>query len=154
MKQILIPEPALFFARNSSAIDPKVGLLNFGPYGSEIDDKEPRTLRAGVIGTKKSVLELGNWLERLKTRISGGLNADSSAKEVDFPGISLESPLRFEITAIIGKLTNKPTGGGLFDLIGMFYLRARIFNDAALAVLVVVAGIHLLLLWLIASRAG
>jgi len=100
MKSTLIPEPQLFFggSEDSSCIDPKVGLINFGPFGRFSRGKsEHLIIRAGIISTKKSKILLESWLDKLKNRIPGRIDENSSRREVDFPGISLDSPLKFEI---------------------------------------------------------
>jgi len=101
MKMIIsewIAEPELYFANNQSSIDPKIGLLKYGPYGIFSHGKnEPKIVRAGVIATKRSLLEIEYWLEKLKDRIPGESFESEKRKEIDFPGISLEKQLKFEI---------------------------------------------------------
>ena len=98
MKHTLIDEPKLYFGDEKVNLDPKIGLINFGPYGKFSRGKnQPLTIRAGFIGTLKSKQMLEAWLEKLKYRINGKLNETNNKREVDFPGISLDSPLKFEI---------------------------------------------------------
>ncbi len=96
-KSTLIPEPNLYFGNDGENIDPKVGLISFGCYGRfSRGQSEPLIIRAGFIGTKKSKQLLEVWLERLKHRIAGRVYSDNK-REVDFPGLALDSPLGFEV---------------------------------------------------------
>lgn len=98
MKNTLVEEPKLYFGNNQENIDPKVGLINYGCYGRfSKGAHQPLTIRAGIIGTHKSKQLLESWLEKLKYRISGKIDETTNKREVDFPGISLDSPLKFEI---------------------------------------------------------
>jgi hypothetical protein len=92
----IIPEPNLFFGENKSTIDPKVGLMNFGP-NSPFQTRDPVSISAGVICTDGSLELLKDWLERLSWRIEGQDIPDSNVRGIDFPGLSRESPLRFEL---------------------------------------------------------
>ena len=67
----IIPEPNLFFGENKSTIDPKVGLMNFGPncLFQTRQDSIPVSVSAGVICTDDSLELLKDWLERLSWRI-------------------------------------------------------------------------------------
>lgn len=42
----------------------------------------------------------------------------------------------------------------LFALLGLFWMRSCIYHDAAIALLVILAGLYLLMLWVVGSRAG
>jgi hypothetical protein len=96
-RSTLIKEPDLFFGGNEPSMDPKIGILNFGPYGSEVADDNPRIIRAGVIATKRSYLELESWLEKLRTRIPGVLDKESGSRDPDFPGLLADGPLKFDV---------------------------------------------------------
>ncbi|MCX9012280.1 MAG: hypothetical protein OIN66_14310 [Candidatus Methanoperedens sp.] len=92
----IIPEPELFFGERKTTIDPKVGLMNFGPSGLS-SSSDSTSISVGVISTMESLELLRDWLERLKWRIEGRDIADSNVRGIDFPGISKDSQLRFEI---------------------------------------------------------
>lgn len=92
----IIPEPDLFFGESKTTIDPKVGLMNFGPSGLS-SSSDSTSISIGVISTMESLELLRDWLDRLKWRIEGRDIADSNVRGIDFPGISKDSPLRFEI---------------------------------------------------------
>lgn len=99
LRVLLLEEPELFFGGNKTCPDPQVGLLNYGPHGGGgIDPKERITIRAGVIGTDRSIEATRRWLNRLKYRISAKERFKTEYKGVDFPGLSPDGPLRFEIS--------------------------------------------------------
>jgi len=94
----IIPESKLFFGGNGSTIDPKVGLMKFGPYNPSTNEIQDHiTITAGAICTNSSFEQLKSWLERLSYRIEGASIPDSNVRGIDFPGISKRSPLKFEI---------------------------------------------------------
>jgi len=91
-------EPELFFSGNRKCLDPQVGLLNFGPHGGMgVDRPQEVSIRAGIIGTDQSIGATRIWLDRLKYRIAAEEHSNTEYKGIDFPGMSLTSPLRFEI---------------------------------------------------------
>jgi hypothetical protein len=92
----IILEPKLFFGGNRTTIDPKVGLMNYGP-NSPSGASDSTLIRVGVISTRESLTILKDWLERLKWRIEGKDIKDSNVRGIDFPGISRDGPLRYEI---------------------------------------------------------
>lgn len=94
----LLQEPELFFGGNRRCLDPQVGLLNFGPHGGIGEDVPKKiSIRAGIIGTTRSIDATRVWLDRLKYRIAAEERTNTEYKGIDFPGMSLSSPLRFEI---------------------------------------------------------
>lgn len=94
-----IDEPYLFFGGNNKCLDPQVGLLNYGPHGGSAgQEQETTTIRAGIVGTDRSIDITGGWLKRLRYQISAEERSDTEYKSIDFPGLRLDSPLRFEIT--------------------------------------------------------
>lgn len=98
MRVFHIDEPYLFFGNNSKCVDPQVGLLNFGPYGGRgISNEKSISIRAGIIGTTKSINSTIDWLNRLKYRIAAEEKYDTEYKGIDFPGLNRDSPLGFEI---------------------------------------------------------
>ena len=98
MNNTLIREPDLYFGGSKASIDPRIGLINFGPYGRLARGKEENlVIKAGIIGTRNAKKLLETWAEKLEVRISGKEDLNSNRREVDFPGISLESPFRFKI---------------------------------------------------------
>lgn len=98
LQVLRLPEPELFFGGNQKCIDPQVGLLKFGPHGGSASDATRKiSIRAGVIGTDRSIDAARVWFDRLKYRIAAEEHPNSEYKGIDFPGMSLNSPLRFEV---------------------------------------------------------
>jgi hypothetical protein len=93
-----IEEPELFFGGNKECPDPQVGLLNFGPHGGTGTATPKISIRAGIIGTDQSVDTTKVWLDRLRYRIPAEERPGAEYRGVDFPGMSLDGPLRFEIS--------------------------------------------------------
>jgi hypothetical protein len=101
MKVTLLEEPELYFAESQKCLDPQVGLLNFGPHeGTKTKKKRKQkvTISAGIIGTSRSINSVNAFLTRLTHRISAETTSSKDYKGIDFPGLGLESPLRFEIS--------------------------------------------------------
>lgn len=93
----LIPEPELFFGGNNKCLDPQVGLLKFGPHGGVEGQIQKVNIRAGVIGSDRSISSLRTWLERLRYRIAARETKNIEYKGIDFPGLNLDGPLGFDI---------------------------------------------------------
>lgn len=74
--------------------------MNFGPYSIIGQDTSPKTITVGVISTNEYFENLKNWLERLKYRFEGRNIPDSDVRSIDFPGLTQESPLKFELTIL------------------------------------------------------
>jgi len=107
LKCEILEESNLFFGGNNSTIDPKVGLNFYGPYGSfGPESGKSITIKAGVISTFESLNLLKIWLNTLKHRITGRIIEDSDVRSIDFPGISSESPLNFEIHLVESAIEN------------------------------------------------
>lgn len=99
MRVALIKEPDLFFGNNSRCLDPQVGLLNFGPHGGGSSDENNKvSIRAGIIGTRRSIDKTKVWLDTLKFRIGAEQRTKTEYKGIDFPGLRTDSPLHFEVS--------------------------------------------------------
>jgi hypothetical protein len=97
-KIIRLEEPQLFFSNNRTCIDPQVGLLNFGPNGGLSIGKEQKvTIAAGIIGTSNSINATKIFLGILNHRIAAEETSSIEYKGIDFPGMGLQSPLKFEL---------------------------------------------------------
>lgn len=76
-----IDEPSLTFGNGQTAIDPRDGLLLFGPF----DQKRIKGVKnIGIIGPKKLRGELVDYLHKLHLPIN---NADENIARPNFPGI-------------------------------------------------------------------
>jgi len=101
MKPFFVEEPNLFFRNGKECVDPRVGLLNFGPNGLVEKNHE---IALGVIGTRKSIMDVQYFFKRLRYDIPGVAYENSNVRSIDFPGVDKGSPLgyyfRFEDTFI------------------------------------------------------
>lgn len=70
-------EPRLLFAHGQKLIDPKDGLMLFGP------PEKPTGTRFGVIGTKEGIRQLTAWCEKIRRAVPAEAGINSS---VAFPG--------------------------------------------------------------------
>lgn len=70
MKLALIPEPQLEFADNGRHLDPRFGVLRYGPLDAG-GSSQPRMISVGIIGTNETILALRSWLESCRDPIAG-----------------------------------------------------------------------------------
>ena len=91
-----IEEPELIFGNEGRSIDPKAGIMAFGPYHLP-SQKTPRPekITLGIIGDKKAVELAREWLERCKHQIKG--KPDNPYLFPDFPGFNRENTFRCEL---------------------------------------------------------
>lgn len=91
-----LPEPELIFANGKKCLDPKLGILLYGPAGLSDQEREHGVvIRAGAVGTLDSLSRLHNLLERFRMRVSGGQKGEPW--KYDFPGLGIKSALHFDI---------------------------------------------------------
>jgi hypothetical protein len=75
-----LEEPCLLFAHGKEHIDPKQGILQFGPRSFFPEKKHPATVRVGIIGTADTIENARKWIEKS----AGGIKGDD--EYIDFPG--------------------------------------------------------------------
>ena len=93
-----LTEPDLIFRNDARYVDPKIGLMNYGPCELSRDlPGEIPVIRAGAIGSAWALSHLRWFLARLHTRISAEEGGGPRPWQVDFPGIGVKSPLRFDV---------------------------------------------------------
>ena len=93
----LLKEPDLYFKGNNPCIDPQVGLIKYGPHGGfGTPDQKHYIISTGIIGTKSSIEDTKEWLQRLSYRIIA-TKSDTDYQGIDFPGLGADSPLLFSI---------------------------------------------------------
>jgi len=94
----VLPEPFLEFGNNGSHIDPRVGLMEYGPLQPVVGDR----IRIGVIGTGETVEGFEKFLERCKVGIPGKPSPLINLHP-GFPGIGNNNPFRcvFETDALL-----------------------------------------------------
>jgi len=83
---IFIEEPWLTFGEGKRFIDPKKGLLAYGPC--LYDDRRviSSSIRVGIIGSKETVNLARQWIEKCQNRISG--KEENSLLFQPFPGFT------------------------------------------------------------------
>lgn len=91
-----IEEPRLVFGGGFTAVDPKVGITDFGPLGTE--PYSSKTVRLGIIGTGPGIDAAQAYLERSQERVTPGLNSKERHYDTlcfpDFPGARPGAGLR------------------------------------------------------------
>ncbi|HEY8791320.1 MAG TPA: hypothetical protein VIL96_00365 [Gaiellaceae bacterium] len=70
MKLSLIHEPDLEFADGGRHLDPRFGLLRYGPLDAGAA-REPRFIEVGIIGTNQTIERLRDWLEACRNPLPG-----------------------------------------------------------------------------------
>lgn len=89
-----IPEPDLEFGEGGLFLDPRVGLMRYGPLQPKAGD----LIRIGVIGTTDTVEGFDRYIQRTMVGIEGA-NSNLGNLHPDFPGIGNDNPFRcrFEV---------------------------------------------------------
>lgn len=92
----VLPEPKLEFGNNGQHIDPRLGLVDYGPLQPIAGDR----IRIGVIGSNETVEGFAQFVERCKTGIEGKRSSLVNLYP-PFPGIGNQNPFRctFEVDA-------------------------------------------------------
>lgn len=95
----LLDEPKLIFGNSKVCVDPKVGLLGFGPNGIDIEDGKTLVIRAGAIGTYSSLIRLRDFLSRLRQAIPPRVPRRKRLElwKREFPGLGTNGALGFDI---------------------------------------------------------
>lgn len=90
----VLPEPLLEFGDGGCHLDPRVGLIEYGPLQPIPGDR----VRIGVIGTAKTADGFAQFIERCTTGIDGKRSPLRNLYP-PFPGISNQNPFRctFEV---------------------------------------------------------
>jgi hypothetical protein len=95
MKLALIPEPPLEFADGGRHLDPRFGVLQYGPLDAGTAS-EPRMISIGTIGTNETILALRSWLERCRDPIAGKPTRLRNLFP-DFPGFAGDTVFQAEL---------------------------------------------------------
>ena len=90
----VLPEPLLEFGDAGRHVDPRVGLIDYGPLQQMPGD----SVRIGVIGTTETADGLAQFIDRCKTGIEGKKSPLTNLYP-PFPGIGNRNPFRctFEV---------------------------------------------------------
>src|SRR5690349_19340469 len=75
-----LEEPCLAFAESRQHIDPKHGLIRFGPKSLDVPSRHPAIVRVGLIGSAESIEKAKQWLEKNASGVPG------DADHLEFPG--------------------------------------------------------------------
>jgi hypothetical protein len=77
-------EPLLCFADGKQHIDPKFGVLNFGPKSYSPIKRHPSLVRVGFIGSAETIEIAKQWMEKTAQGVLG------DDKHPAFPGFQKE----------------------------------------------------------------
>src|SRR5690606_27446598 len=77
-----IPEPKLVVGRHQEVLDPRAGLMLFGPLEF---NRNPKEIRIGVVGAPEGIELFAEWCQFFRSHLSSG-SSGVSAREVPFPG--------------------------------------------------------------------
>lgn len=86
-----IPEPMLSFAGDGEHVDPKTGILRFGPKSLKPVKRHPFSVRIGIIGSAETIEQTRKWLEVTSEGVPG------DAKHLEFPGFKQDRGFRSEL---------------------------------------------------------
>lgn len=92
---IHIPEPRLLFGNKGTALDPRIGLLNFGPNGLDAQQNNIK-IQVGAIGSFAALTQLQSFLGKLMHALAAPVNTFDKPWRVDFPGLGINGLLGFE----------------------------------------------------------
>src|SRR5216117_1383901 len=73
-------EPNLEFANGRQNVDPKLGILRFGPKSLGDGNRHPSRVRVGFIGTAEGIEISQNWIDK------SSLGFPGDDKHLEFPG--------------------------------------------------------------------
>jgi|CXWL01.1.fsa_nt_gi hypothetical protein len=100
-------EPDLEFGSGGLNIDPKVGLFEYGPFGSDIGEIEPRILRIGLVGLSTQIESIKKWFSRLEKPI---LNKEKNVLRFrEFPGTTSAFHCKFVIPDVFTRQIDPAT---------------------------------------------
>lgn len=132
---LLLDEPELEFGGSGRHIDPRLGLLKYGPLQSILGDR----ITLGVIGTAETVEGFERWMNRVKSAIPG-----KSARQPNlfppFPGLGNDNPFRcpFEVSPTARRVLPVRDIGGIVAIANhseAVEKAAELFSEQAAAML-------------------
>jgi hypothetical protein len=86
-----IQEPLLEFADGRKHVDPKTGIIRFGPKSLRPGSRHPTKLRTGFIGTPDTIQKAGDWIDRASAGVRG------APERLEFPGFRADRGFFSEI---------------------------------------------------------
>ena len=96
MKVTILKEPELEFGGGMRHIDPRFGLMTFGPVDAA-RAASPKQIRIGIVGAAANVDKLLVWLERCRSEIPAKQPSSQPHLFPMFPGFGIESPFGSEL---------------------------------------------------------
>jgi hypothetical protein len=95
MKLSLISEPELEFADGGRHLDPRFGVLRYGPLDAG-SAHEARFIEVGMIGTNETIEKLRDWLESCRNPLRG---KETRLRNLfpDFPGFASDTTFQAEL---------------------------------------------------------
>jgi hypothetical protein len=106
-----IKEPELEFGFGQRHVDIRFGIMNSGPLDVE-DDKAPRQIRLGMVGTSEDVERASSWLERCRSEIAGAESKQPNLRP-HFPGF--RSDVGFKSTLVLDTALQRTLPSDYFD---------------------------------------
>lgn len=106
MKLTFVPEPDLEFADGGRHLDPRFGVLRYGPLDASTAS-EPRLIEVGMIGTNETIEKLQDWLERCRNPMAGKKTRLRNLFP-DFPGFAGDTMFQAEL--VFDERLNRPIG--------------------------------------------
>ena len=85
-ESFFIDEPLLTFGKNKRYIDPKMGLLAYGPCLYKNRRAISSSIRLGIIGSKETIALARQWIGRCRSKIHG--KEEDSLLFQSFPGFT------------------------------------------------------------------
>lgn len=121
-----LPEPLLEFAGGRRHVDPKTGIIRFGPKSLSSQNRHPARIRTGFIGTAETIEKAGSWIEKTSNGVRG------APERLEFPGFRADRGFFAEVEQ--SPDWNAPIFGSDLSDIKSHRLRIGRF-DAALSML-------------------
>ena len=81
-----IPPPELEFDGPGTFTDPKVGLVQAGPFDGRFGGGRVQLVRVGLVGPPEVVARARRWFERCKGRVDSKM--DNKVQYPDYPGFA------------------------------------------------------------------
>lgn len=80
-------EPDLIFMNGERALDPKAGIIQYGPFAAG-EGQAGRELSVGIIGSGEEIQSAQQWLSRCRGPIDSEIEADDPrSSKLPFPGV-------------------------------------------------------------------
>ena len=90
-----LEEPSLMFGNDGIALDPRIGLVKYGPR-TPTGEPHHISMKIGLIGDLSSITEIQRFFKLMRNRILPEINLLQKWK-MPFPGLGVDSPLNMSI---------------------------------------------------------